>query len=244
MLFHVYNTYPSKEQFYNKHHIENNTLMPPSFDMDECLRLFTESFYKRYRISEAMVQGAVEDFITMLEQDMIPPEQYEGFYNPQDKIIFYNAIYKNNLQKLGLSARDIVELGLTVTEEMVQKWHMNMTTQQLEKEGFYTIADTAQLVAKVGDDIYLTGFYSDCGTSGCHVKIMLKEHGKWYSRKSEIFFDSCITDEQKSVYKCDIYGGNNDLWHYETDYAPFTDFVNRYYEVWNDYVRQYLQKKK
>ena len=193
-LFPVHNMYPSKEEFYAKHNIKHNTLIPASFNDEECKQIISKIYDK----------DDIEKFLEAIK-DCPPPEQYEGFYNPQDKIIFYNAIYKNNLQKLGLSARDIVELGLTVTEEMVQKWHMNMTTQQLEKEGFYTIADTAQLVAKVGDDIYLTGFYSDCGTSGCHVKIMLKEHGKWYSRKSEIFFDSCITDEQKSVYKCDIY---------------------------------------
>ena len=115
--------------------------------------------------------------------------------------------------------------------------------QQLEKEGFYTIAKTAQLAAKVGDNVYLTGFYTDCGTSGCYVNIMVKEKGKWHSKKSNILFDFCIADKHKAVYECSLEGGYNDLWHYVADYAPLTDLSKKYYEVWIDYVGQYIQKR-
>lgn len=234
---------PTKVEFYAKHHIENNTLMPPSFDEKECRRAFMEIYRERYKDNVELAWHELEGFISLLERDMIPPEQYEGFYSPQPKVKFYNAIYKNNLQKLGLSLQDIKDLNLIVTDEMIQEWHMNMTIQQLEKEGFYTIADTARLVAKVGDNIYLTGFYTDCGTSGCSVNIMVKEKGKWYSKKSNILFDFCTSDEHRAVYECDLYGGDNDLWHYVADYDPLKELSDKYYEVWNDYVRQYLQIK-
>lgn len=232
---------PTKAEFYTKHHIANNTLMPASFDVKECRRALMEIYRERYKDNVELAQYEVEEFIALLERDMIPPEQYEGFYSPQPKVQFYNAVYKDNLLRLGLSLQDIRDLNLIVTDEMVQEWHMNMTIQQLEQEGFYTIADTAQLVAKVGDNIYLTGFYTDCGTSGCSVNIMVKEKGMWHSKKSNILFDFCIADEHKAVYECDLYGGDNDLWHYVADYAPLKDLSDKYYEVWNDYVRQYLQ---
>lgn len=233
----------TKAEFYAKHHIENNTLMPPFFDEEKCRRAFTEIYRERYKDNAKLVQYEVEDFISLLNRDMIPPEQYEGFYPPQPKVRFYNAVYKDNLLKLGLSLQDIKDLDLVVTDEMVREWHMDMTIQQLEKEGFYTIAKTAQLAAKVGNNIYLTGFYTDCGTSGCSVNIMVKEQGKWYSKKSDILFDFCIADEHKVVYECDLYGGDNDLWHYVADYAPLKELSDKYYEVWNDYVEQYIQKR-
>lgn len=234
---------PTKAEFYAKHHIEYNTLMPSSFDEEKCRRAFTEIYRERYKDNAKLVQYEVEDFIALLEQDMTPPEQYEGFYLPQLKVRFYNAVYRDNLLKLGLSLQDIKDLDLVVTDEMAREWHMNMTIQQLEKEGFYSIADTAQLAAKVGDNIYLTGFYTDCGTSGCSVNIMVKEQGKWYSKKSDILFDFCVADEHKAVYECDLYGGHNNLWHYVADYAALKELSDKYYEVWDDYIRQYLQKK-
>lgn len=232
---------PSKAEFYAKHHIENNTLIPPSFDEEKCRRVFTEIYSERYKDNVKLAQYEVEEFMALLERDMIPPEQYEGFYPSQPKVRFYNAMYKDNLLKLGLSLQDIKDLDLVVTDEMVREWHMDMTIQQLEKEGFYSIADTARLAAKVGDNIYLTGFYTDCGTSGCSVNIMVKEKEKWYSKKSDILFDFCIADEHKAVYECDLYGGDNNLWHYVADYAPLKEVSDKYYEVWGDYVRQYLQ---
>lgn len=234
---------PTKAEFYTKHHIENNTLMPSSFDKDECRSAFTKIYRERYKDNVKLVQYAIEEFIALLERAMMPPEQYDGFYPPQPKVRFYNAVYKDNLPGLGLSLQDIKDLNLIVTDEMVQEWHMNMTIKQLEKEGFYTIAKTAKLVAKVGNNIYLTGFYTDCGTSGCQVYIMVKEHGKWHSKKSDIFFDFCIVDEYQTLYECDLIGGDNNLWHYATEYAPLTDISNIYYEVWNDYIEQYIQKR-
>ncbi|MBQ8482518.1 MAG: hypothetical protein IJ532_08310 [Alphaproteobacteria bacterium] len=234
----------TKAEFYAKHHIENNTIMSSSFDEEKCRRAFTEIYRERYKDNAKLVQYEVEEFIALLKRELIPPEQYEGFYPPQPKVKFYNALYKDNLLKLGLSPQDIKDLDLIVTDEMVQEWHMHMTIQQLEKEGFYSIADTAQLAAKVGDNIYLTVFYTDCGTSGCYVYIMVKEKGKWYSKKSDILIDSCVADEHKEVYECDLEGGHNDLWHYVADYAPLKELSDKYYEVWGDYVRQYIQKRK
>lgn len=238
-----YHKMPTKEEFYAKHHIENNTLMPSSFDEEKCRRELTEIYRERYKDNAKLAQYEVEEFIALLKRDMTPPEQYEGFYLPQSKVRFYNAAYKDNLLKLGLSLQDIKDLDLVVTDEMVREWHMDMTIQQLEKEGFYTIAKTAQLAAKVGDNIYLTGFYTDCGTSGCSVNIMVKEKEKWHSKKSDILFDFCIANEHKAVYECDLYGGDNDLWHYVADYAPLKEISNRYYKVWGDYLRQYIQKE-
>ena len=232
---------PTKAEFDAKHHIENNTLIPSSFDEEKCRRAFTEIYRERYKDNARLAQYEVEELMALLERDMIPPEQYEGFYPPQPTVRFYNAEYKDNLLKMGLSLQDIKDLDLIVTDEMVQEWHMNMTIQQLEKEGFYSIENTARLAAKVGDNIYLTGFYTDCGTSGCPVNIMVKEKGKWHSQKSDILFDSCIVDEHKAVYECDLYGGYNNLWHYVADYAPLKEVSDKYYEVWGDYVRQYLQ---
>lgn len=233
----------TKAEFYAKHHIENNTLMPSSFDEEKCRSTLTEIYRERYKENAQLVQDEVEEFIALLKRDMIPPEQYEGYYPPQPKVRFYNAAYRDNLLKLGLSLQDIQDLDLIVTDEMVHQWHMDMNVRQLEKEGFYTIANTAQLAAKVGDNIYLTGFYTDCGTSGCFVNIMVKEQGKWYSKKSDILFDFCAADEHKEVYECDLYGGHNDLWHYVTDYAPLEHLSEKYYGVWKDYVGQYIQKR-
>ena len=240
----IHHKMPTKAEFYDRHHIENNTLMPFSFDEEKCRRAFTEIYRERYKDNAKLVQYEFEEFMALLNRDMIPPEQYDGFYPPQPKVRFYNAVYKDNLLKLGLSLQDIKDLDLVVTDEMVREWHMDMTIQQLEKEGFYSIADTAQLVAKVGDNIYLTGFYTDCGTSGCSVNIMVKEKEKWHSKKSDILFDFCIADEHKAMYECDLYGGDNDLWHYVADYAPLKELSDKYYEVWGDYVRHYLQKRK
>ena len=235
---------PTKAEFYSKHNIENDTIMPSSFDEEKCRRVLTEIYSERYKDNVKLARHEVEEFVSLLERDMIPPEQYEGFYSPQPKVKFYNAVNQDSLLKLGLSSQDIKDLDLIVSDEMVRKWHMNMTIQQLEKEGFYTIADTAQLVAKVGNNIYLTGFYTDCGTSGCPINIMVREQGAWHSKKSDILFDFCAADEHKAVYECDLYGGDNDLWHYVADYAPLKELSDKYYEVWNDYVRQYLQRKK
>ena len=232
----------SKEEFYAKHHIENNNLIPSLFDEEKCRRAVTEIYRERYKDNTPLIQDEVEHFISLLKRYMVPPEQYDGFYPPQSKVRFYNAVYQDSLLKLGLSLQDIKNLDLIVTDEMVRKWHMDMTVQQLEKEGFYTIADTAQLVAKVGNSIYLTGFYTDCGTSGCPVNIMVKEHGAWYSKKSDVLFDFCTADEYKAVYECDLYGGDNNLWHYAANYAPLKELSDKYYEVWSDYVWQYLQK--
>jgi hypothetical protein len=98
------------------------------------------------------------------------------------------------------------------------------------------------LVAKVGDNIYLTGFYTDCGTSGCPVNIMVKEQEKWHSKKADILFDFCAVNEHRTVYECNFVGGHNELWHYVADYASLADLSNRYYEVWHDYVEQYIQR--
>lgn len=234
---------PTKDEFYAKHHIENDTLMPSYFNEAEYQKAFMEIFHKRYKDNAKLVQDQVGYFISFLKQIMVPPEQYEGFYTPRAKVRFYNALYKDNLPKLGLSLQDIKDLDLIVTDEMVHKWHMGMTIQQLEKEGFYTIADTAQLVAKVGDNIYLTGFYTDCGTSGCSVNIMVKEQEKWYSKKSDILFGLCMVDKYKAMYECDLIGGNNDFGHYAADYAPLKELTDKYYEVWDDYIYTYLQRK-
>jgi len=235
---------PTKAEFYAKHNITNNTLMPSSFDEEECRHMFMEIYRKRYKDNVKLALYEVEELISLLERDMIPPEQYDGFYSPQPKIEFYNAVYKDNLLTLGLSLQDIKDLNLVVTDKMVQEWHMNMTIQQLEKEGFYTIADTARLVARVGKNIYLIGDYTDCGTAGCWIYMAVKNKNIWTFPNTELSFEFCVANDDKSKYECDIVGGHNDDWHKNSaNYAPIANLSDRYYEIWNDYVQQYLQKR-
>ncbi len=223
----------SKDAFYAKHHIENNSIISPSFDENECRRVLTNLYNKRY-----------ENIVEEIKDDMVLPEQYEGFYPPQDKIIFYNTLYQKNVHKLGLTDKDIKELNLEVTAEMLKQWHMGMTEQQLKEHGFYTALYTARLLARVGKNIYLIGDYTDCGTAGCLVRMAVRNKNFWTFPRAELRFAFCIANDHKSKYECDIVGGQSVSWRFLTaDYKPLNELLNKYYEVYADYVEQYLQRK-
>ena len=222
----------SKDAFYAKHHIENNSIIPASFDENECRRVFTNLYNGRY-----------VNIVEEIKKDMVLPEQYEGFYPPQDKLIFYNAVNRENMHRLGLTDKDIEKLTLEVTAEMLNDWHMGMTEQQLEKQGFYTVLYAARLVARVGKNIYLVGDYTDCGTAGCPIQMAVRTENIWTFPKVELRFASCIANNSKSKYECNIIGGQSVSWRSVTaDYKPLDELLNRYYEIYADYVEQYLQR--
>lgn len=232
-LFSVHNLYPSKEEFYAKHSIKHNTLIPASFNDEECKQIITK-IYDKYDI---------EKFLEAIK-DCPPPEQYEGFYPPKDKIIFYNVRFKDNLYKSGLSDDDIKELDLIVSDEMLSQWHMKMSEEELEKEGFYSALYAARLVARVGENIYLKGDYEDCGTAGCTVQMLVRDGEKWRYPRVDLVFNFCKVNDDKSIFECVIAGGYT-AWDkmFAEEYKPYAELLDRYYEVYADYVYQYLQRK-
>ena len=179
-----------------------------------------------------------------VKNNMRMPEQFEGFFGPQDVLTFYNAKNRENLYKLSLNNEDIKALNLEVTDEMEHKWYMYKSVDELEKEGFYSVANTAMLVAMVGKNIYLSGYYSDCGTSGCWIDMFVRQDGKWLKKKAELVFRDCQANDEKTVFMCDIYGGRDYLKMPSMDYQPLADLTEKYYEIYEDYVAQYMQKRK
>ncbi len=230
----LHNRLPSKEDFYAKHHIENNSIMS-LFDESECRRVFSELYNEKY----------ADDLLKSVKEDMALPELYEGFCFPKNKVRFYNARYKENILRLGLTEKDIKKLGLEVTADMLKKWYMGMSETELEQSGFYSALYTARLVAKVGENIYLFGDYADCGTDGCQIQTAVKNNDIWTFPRIDIGFASCIANKDKSKYECDIVGGHSVSWRSAAaDYKPLDELLSRYYEIYADYVQQYLQKKK
>lgn len=222
-----------RETFYAKHHIEYNSLIPALFDKNECKRVFSELYDKKY----------ADDLIKSITEDIMPPEQYSGFYPPHDKIVFYNTRHKENVHILGLSDKDIRKLDLDVTDDMLKQWRMEMTEQQLKDKGFDTILYTARLVARVGENIYLIGDYTDCGTAGCPIQMAVRKNDVWVFPRVDLNFAFCVVNDDKSEYECDISGGKSVSWRSSVaDYKPLDELLNRYYEVYADYVEQYLQR--
>lgn len=223
---------PSKQEFYAKHHIEHDSIIPSDFDVGELRKIIVE------RYGEKLSDESVQYFVS----SMAAPEQYEGFYKPQDKVLFYNAENINNLYKIGLNDGDIHDLELDKAEEERKEATLNLSDEELEKQGFYSLASSAMLVSKVGKDIYLVGFYTNCGNAGCPIDMYVRKNNKWAKRHAHLVFDFCVPDDEKLTYKCDIDGGyNNDL---RTMSAPLEKLYNRYYEIYSDYVWQYLQRRK
>ncbi len=230
----LHNRLPSKENFYAKHHIENNSIIS-LFDESECRRVFSELYNEKY----------ADDLLKSVKEDMVLPELYEGFCFPKNKVTFYNARYKENILQLGLIEKDIKKLNLEVTADMLKKWYMGMSETELEQSGFYSALYTARLVAKAGENIYLFGDYTDCGTDGCLIQTAVKNNDIWTFPRVDIGFASCVANKDKSKYECDIVGGHSVSWRSAAaDYKPLDELLSRYYEIYADYVQQYLQKKK
>ena len=221
----------SKQEFYTKHHISNNSIIPADFDMEKLY----ESIVEKHDKAEA---DSVKSFLIKF---MAMPNQYKGFYKPRNKVKFYNAEYVDILHKIGLNDDDIKALKLDKAAQLRKEATFNMSDAELKNEGFYSLSDTALLVSKVGKNIYLVGFLTDCGNSGCNVNMYTKKNDMFEKNEANLVFNVCRPDDGRKIFDCSIIPSGSYLHNLAIEYPALRWLEDRYYEIYNDYIFQYIQ---
>lgn len=205
----------SKEEFFHRHNIYNNSIIPQEFDVEK----FADNYDKT---------NAERSLYLLYSLSL--PEQYAGFYTPKDEIIFYGV--ENNKQILyawGFTDNDIKRVGLELRPE-----EKNDNPKNGKK----------LLIAKIGENIYLFGMYQNCSQSECYVYMLTKKNDEWIAPKADLRYKFCRPTEEADVYSCDIAGGYNFLRYEAINYTPLAKLLDNYYKLYDDYVWQYIQRKK
>lgn len=240
---------PTKEEFFAKHHIKGDTLIPADFNFDECEKILAEKVTPNY------AKLIIED----INHQMTPPELFDGFYPVQNRVTFYDASYFDNFLRLGFTEQEIEDLNLIVTEEKERSWSdYGVSKKEFQKlkaagemEDIETDRRIIRLIGRIGENIYIDGLYGDFGTSGSRAEIFVKKGKEPKYYRSDITLNACwpVAEyqdlEYPKAYECDLTGGyNTELRYAAMNYEPLEQLLNIYYKVYADYVTTYIQKQK
>lgn len=228
----------TKEQLFTKHGIVNNSIIPEDFDFETLRKIYASKYGEQQ----------ADKLETEIKNDLMLPEIYEGLYAYDGEIPFYYSEHISDLQTVGFDENVTKELGMELTDEMKQELSAGLTEEQFRKiYDDMPYPDLRPLIAKLKDNIYLTGLNGNCGSYGCPVSIAIFKNGSWIYPEVALFFNNCgpVENGNKSVilYYCSIVGGKNVNWRAITaDYKPLADVLDRYYDFYKDYVHEYIMR--
>lgn len=218
-------TPPDKAAFFAKHHIAGDTLVPADFDFETYRQVLSQHVYPH--------DG--DKAVRNIREYMVPPELFSGFYPPSEKLFFYNVAFTDNFQALGFD------------EAEIKKFFPDQPETDDKSADFRLVG----LIARVGENIYLTGAYGSCGSFGCPVDLVAKESGQLKRYRADLLFSSCAEVSYRKgsttpeVFNCDIAGGFDYALRADARfYPPLNDLLNKYHAVYQDYVQQYIQPTK
>jgi len=232
----------TKAEFYAKHNITNNTIIPADFD-----KQLLEAYLVEQQ-GEEKTREILENFWEYFNL----PEQYDGFYPPQKRLIFYNTEYKENLYKIGLNDNDIKELNLEHTPEIernLSEWNLTKkeyaALSEEDKKKFGGDLRLRNIVTRIGENIYIGGFYGNCGSFGCPIWLSARKNKQWKDKNIVATLNCKEIDVNKDdLYECNIFGGYNLTIPELYEYRPFLELMDRYNKIHQDYVYEYIQRRK
>ncbi|MBR2136675.1 MAG: hypothetical protein IJ852_01790 [Alphaproteobacteria bacterium] len=215
-----------EQEFKTKHYIEGETLFPSDFDyakLDEALR----QYYHDEKDSDSKIQ----DFKNYLQNDMRTPDLYDqDLYHPLVKPIFYEVSDTESMRRIGLDSADLAALKKLYPSEQENQNYRN-------------------LMARMGENVYMWAPYifGGCGMSICEALLFVRENGKWRISSSEIGTNGIYQPmEARSGQRYQNLHVRNHLGlvlsgDVYAKYRFLYDTVQRFYDVQNDYLAQFIK---